>query len=69
MEILKDALLVEAENYLVANHDFSDWCMHCITEPSEQLEAAMQTVDIEDDEEFEDVLEVLILEAYGKARP
>ena len=64
MQDIKDALQKEAEDWLGPDDTFGDWCRHVMIEPSDELLAAFQAVDIEDDEEYEDAMDPLIYEAY-----
>ena len=68
MQNIKDALAKEAKDWLTTEHTLGDWGMHCIVEPSSDLELAYQSSDIEDDEEFEDAIDPLIAEAYEISR-
>ena len=68
IDALMDALHKEVETWLKPEHDFGDWIEHAMLEPSDELYAAYRAVDIEDDEEFEDMLDEHLTAAYQEVR-
>lgn len=68
IDALRDALRKETETWLKPEHDISDWIEHAMLEPSDELYAAYRAVDIEDDEEFEDMLDEHLVSAWEEAR-
>lgn len=64
MDIIKEALCKEAEAWITDDHTLMDWIEHVMTDPSDKLLAALQSSDIEDDEEYEDMLDELIISTF-----
>jgi hypothetical protein len=68
IDALMDALRKEAETWLKPEHDIGDWIEHAMLEPSDDLYEAYRDVDIEDDEEFEDMLDEHLVAAFEEVR-
>lgn len=73
MTELEEALKKEADDWLQSEHTEMDWISHCLIEPSDDLHQAFQDdcPDIEDadeDEEYSDQVDELIVAAYYNKR-